>query len=378
MTQASLRGQVSPYAQTADCLPQDTSSVATAHALRRSNCEREVPDYDLYHHLDWLTVTGYVENLDDVEATILKYFDTWVDWSNATSGIAGHLWQAIAKSPTGIRICKNWEDGLVCTVRIEIPGTPLAYITGDECWQLCKDLKALGLRCTRFDWAIDDYFRGLDFNNILAACEVGSFARCRVVQPHIKYLIGGEKVIEGFTFGSRQSDKYLRIYDKEIESRGSENYGNCIRCESEFKGDYAEKIFDEFLTASTVAAAFDLAAQYTVGCVDFIDRKDPHLKLCPVAPWWQSFLDAVGGKKRMRVPRVKSFAHKTEQIINFHKRQVAKGLAILNECLGQQRFNSHITMLILAAKKKFGRYEQAIIYNHNAYLKREHPPLSLV
>jgi DNA relaxase NicK len=332
----------------------------------------------LYHHLDWLTVTGYVENLDDLEATILKYFDTRVDWSNATSGIAGHLWQAIAKSHTGIRICKNWEDGLVCTVRVEIPGTPLAYITGDECWQLCKDLHSLGLRCTRFDWAMDDYARGLDLRVILDACEAGSFARCRVIKPHISYISGGEKIIEGFALGSRQSDKYVRIYDKEIESRGSENYADCIRYEAEFKGSYAEKIFEEFLLAPTVAAAFDLAAKYSVGCVDFIDRTDPHIKLCPVAPWWQSFVDAVGGKKRMQVKRIKPFAEKTEQIIAYHKRQVSKGLAILHECLGDYRFKSHITMLILAAKKKFGNYERDIINRHHAYLKREFPPLSLV
>lgn len=348
-----------------------TYDSSTALALRRSNCSRMVPDYDLYHHLDWLTVTGYVENLDDVEATILKYFDTWVDWSSASPGIAGHVWQSIAKSPTGIRICKNWEDGLVCTVRVEIPGTPLAYITGDESWQLCKDLYALGLRCTRFDWAIDDFARGLDLKDILEACEAGSFARCRVVKPHISYIAGGEKVIEGFTFGSRQSDKYVRIYDKEIESRGSENYGDCIRYEAEFKGAYAEKIFEEFLLAPTVEDAYDLAAKYSLGCVDFIDRTDPHLKLCPVVPWWQSFIDAVGGKKRMRVSRAKPFAQKTEQIIAYHKRQVARGLAILHECLGDYRFKSHITMLVLAAKKKFGRYEQAIIYNHRAYLNRE-------
>ena len=235
---------------------------------------------------------------------------------------------------------------------------------------MCRDLQALGLRCTRFDWAIDDYARGLLLGDILEACEAGSFARCRSIVPHIEYT-GGNKILSGFSCGSRQSDKYVRIYDKEIESRGSENYSNCIRYESEFKGAYAEKIFEEFAIAATVGNAFDLVAKYAVGCVDFIDRTDPHLKLCPVAPWWESFVDAVGGKKRMRVSRVKPFAQKTEQIIAYHKRQVAKGLAILHECLGDYRFKSHITMLVLAAKKKFGRYEQAIIYNHRAYLNRQ-------
>jgi Replication initiation factor len=355
-----------------------TYDSSTAHALRRSNCSRMVEDYDLYHHLDWLSMTGYVENIDDVEATILKYFDTWVDWSNATSGIAGHFWQAIAKSPTGIRICKNYEDGLVCQVRVEIPGNPLAYISGDESWQLCKDLHGLGLRCTRFDWAMDDYLRGLDFDLILEACDAGRFARCRVIKPHIKFVAGEGKVIEGFSCGSRQSDKFVRIYDKEIESRGTDNYADCIRYEAEFKGAYAEKIFEEFLTAPSVEIAFDLAAKYSLGCVDFIDRVDPHLNLCPVVSWWQSFIDAVGGKKRMRVSRVQPFADKVGRIINYHKRQVAKGLAILHECLGDCRFKSHITMLILASKKKFGRYEKAIIYNHHAYLKREIPAPSLV
>lgn len=354
-----------------------TQDSSTALANRRSNCSQTVPYYTLYHHLDWLSMTGYVENLDDLEATILKYFDTWVDWSNATSGIAGHFWQAIAKSPTGIRICKNYEDGLVCQVRVEIPGNPLSYINGDESWQLCRDLQALGLRCTRFDWAIDDYARGLLLEDILQACETHSFARCRTIVPHIEYT-AGKKILSGFSCGSRQSDKFVRIYDKEIESRGTEDYADCIRYEAEFKGDYAERIFEEYAFASTVSEAFDLAAKYAIGCIDFIDRTNPHIDLCPVAPWWESFVNAVGGKKRMRVSRVKSFAQKTEQIIAYHKRQVAKGLAILHECLGELRFSSHIKILVTSAKKKFGNYERAVIYHHEAYLKRQCPTPSLV
>lgn len=340
----------------------EASPLPTASANRRSNCPDTSLAYDLYYHQDWLSVTGYVESLDELEALILKYFDCQVDWSNARSGLAGQFWKEIATAPNGIRICKNWIDGLVYQVRVEISGTPLTEIEAHEAWQLSKDIHALGLRCTRFDWAIDDYSRTLSLSDIRFAYETGSYGRCRSMQMYSSGAAGQAPIVTGFSCGSRQSDKYIRIYDKEIESRGSANYGDSIRYEVEFKGDYAERLFEEFVFAATVEQAFDIASKYAIGCIDFIDRTNPHLDLCPVAPWWQSFVAAVGGKKRMAVPRVR---RTVDKIIHFVEKQVVKSLALLQVCMGEVWFDQTVIDWVSGAKKKFGRREKDFVDYHN-------------
>lgn len=321
--------------------------------------------YDLYYHQDWLTVTGDVDDLDHVECLLDKYFATRVDWSEAKAGIKGKGWQQVALAPNGCRLCKNFLGGsLGWEILLEIPGKPITEITGDEAWELCRELRALGLKCTRFDWAIDDYARGLSLQDIYSSYKDGAFARVRKMHIWEECYAGKPPVLTGFTCGSRQSDKYIRIYDKLIESKGAVN---CIRFEVEFKGKCAGKLFDEFADAPTVAAAFDIAAKYSVGCVDFIDRTDKNLDRCPVAPWWVSFVNAVGGQKKMSIPRLK---RTVQRIVDWHEKQVARGMALLAECKGINYVKLHLLRLVHLGLEKFGNYERIFVETFKALAAR--------
>lgn len=322
--------------------------------------------YNLFHHQDWLTVSGDgFPSLAPLEGLIDKYFSTRVDWGSGKAGIKGKGWQMCAIAPNGVRMCYNFLDGtLGYEVLIEIPGQPITEITGDEAWELCRDLHGLGLKATRFDWAIDDYARGLSLQDIYSSYREGAFGRVRRMQVWEECKAGQAPVLTGFTCGSRQSDKYIRIYDKMIESRGQVD---AIRFEVEFKGKYAGKIFAEFATAASVSEAFDLAAQYAVGCIDFIDRTDKNLDRCPVAPWWAAFVTAVGGKKRMSVPRLK---RTVSRIISWHEKQVSRGMALLAECKGVVWAKLHFADLIHRGRKKFDGYDQSFIDTFKAHLER--------
>lgn len=335
----------------------------TAVCHTRSNSPRMV--HNLYHHQDWLCVTGYVLNLGDVECLIDKYFSTRIDWSGAKAGIKGKGWQLIGVAPNGVRLCYNFLDGsLGYEYLLEIPGKPITEITGDEAWELCRELYQMGARATRFDWAIDDYARGLSLEDIHQSYREGAFARVRRMKIWEECAAGSAPVLTGFTCGSRQSDKYIRIYDKLIESKGAID---CIRFEVEFKGGMAAKLFDEFSAAPTVEAAFDIAAKYAVGTIDFIDRKDKNLDRCPVAPWWTSFVEAVGGRKRMSIPRMK---RTVARIMLWHERQVARSMALLAECKGANHVKLHLQNLICQGRKAFGNQERIFIETFKAHLNR--------
>jgi Replication initiation factor len=335
----------------------------TAVCHTRSNSLSMV--HNLCHHQDWLTVTGYVTRLDMVECLIDKYFATRVDWSGGKAGIKGKGWQQIAAAPNGVRLCYNFLDGsLGYEVLLEIPGKPITEVTGDEAWELCRELYQLGMRATRFDWAIDDYARGLSLSDIYSSYREGAFARVRKMQVWEECKAGSMPVLTGFTCGSRQSEKYIRIYDKLIESKGAID---CVRFEVEFKGAKAEALFAEFSAAPTVEAAFDLAAKYAVGSIDFIDRTDKNLDRCPVAAWWSSFVEAVGGRKRMSIPRLKK---DVASIIKWHEKQVARSMALLAECKGVNHVKLHLLRLVHQGREKFGNYERIFVETFKAHIAR--------
>ena len=335
----------------------------TVAGITRSDSQIPSLPYDLYYRVDWLKVLGYSENVSIIEELIMKYFNCGFDWSASRPYSHGRkIYPQSARTPNGIILAKEYLDGTAYKVLLDLSATPLMELSEECAWSFCKELHAMGLRCVRFDSAIDDYNRVLDFETIYQAGEAGNFALARTMKPYIEFTSGKPRIITGFSFGSRQSDRYLRIYDKGIESFGKDCFADCIRIEGEFKSDQAEMMFEAYSTAVTFEAALDHAAQCVLGIVSFVDKRDPNLERCPTLPWWQSFVDAVGGTKRVRSVRLVRTVH---TIVNFVERQVKRGLALLHTCLGETWFDYAIDEWVSDARKKFGNGERKFIERHN-------------
>jgi hypothetical protein len=341
----------------------DNLLLATAIGNTRLECQDLLPSYDLYYHQDWLKVTGYCSRFDELEALILKYFNCQLDWSNSKSFQNGRkMYLQSARSHHKIILAYNYLEEGYNEIVLDIPAIPLMELSEECAWNLCKELYALGLECARFDFAIDDYARGLSFDDIKLAGESGNFSGARTMRPFIEYSSGQAPIVTGFSVGSRQSERYLRIYDKEIQSRGTDNYTDCIRAEGEFKGNQAKQLFELFVLAETVEIALDIAAQHVVGIVDFIEKNNAHLDRCPRLNWWSKFVNAVGGTKRLRAVTV---VRTISTIVNFIDRQVKRGLALLHICQGEIWFDKAIESWLSDAKKKFGHGERKFIERHN-------------
>ena len=337
-------------------------SSETVVGITRSECQDPPSPYNLYYRQDWLKMVGYCDSTDALEALILKYFNCEFDWSRCIPYSHGRkIYPQSARTPNKIILAKEYLDGTVYKVLLDISGTPLMELSEECAWSLCKELHSMGLRCTRFDFAIDDYNRVLDFDVINQAGQSGNFALARTMQPYIIYTSGKSPVITGFSFGSRDSERYLRIYDKLIQSLGHPDEADCIRVEGEFKGTQAEMLFEAYVKAPTIEEALDHAAQCVLGIVSFVDKIDPHLERCPVLLWWQSFVDAVGGTKRVKSIRLVRTVH---TIVNFVDRQVKRGLALLHSCLGEIWFDYAIQQWLKNAKEKFGHAEKKFIKRH--------------
>lgn len=354
--------------------PPEATLPVTAVGNTRSECHNVSLPYDLYYRQDWLKVVGYCDSFNELEALIMKYFNCEFDWSSSRPHKHGRkIYPQSARTPNGIIFAYEYLEDLVYKVLIDISATPLMELSEECAWKFSKELYGMGLRCTRFDFAIDDYARVLSFDAIKLAGEVGNFARVRTMRPHILYTSGQAAIVTGYSCGSRESDRYLRIYDKEIESRGKDCYADCIRVEGEFKSDQAEQLFEKYVLAETVEEALSLAAKYVVGIVDFVEKSDVHLDRCEVLSWWASFVSAVGGSIRVRTTRL---VRTVDTIVGFVERQVKRGLALLQICQGDIWFRGALEGWLSDAKKKFGHTERKFIERHNN-LVAIYPDLSL-
>jgi len=346
-----------------ECHQPPSPLLVTAIGNTRLECQNLPSLHDLYYHQDWLKVTGYCCHFDQLTALILKYFNCELDWSNSKVFQNGRkMYLQSARSHHKIILAYNYLEEGYNEIVLDIPATPLMELSEECAWNLCKELDALGLECARFDFAIDDYARELKLEDIRSAYDIGSYSICRRMKMYSSGVPGEAPVITGFSFGSRQSDGYGRLYDKEIQSRDTDNPTDCIRFEVEFKGSKAKQLFKEYVAAATVEEALDLAAQYAVGIVDFIEKKDAHLDRCPRLNWWSEFVNAVGGTKRLRAVTV---IRTIDTIVNFIDRQVKRGLALLHVCQGEIWFDQTMESWLSDAKKKFSHGERKFIERHN-------------
>lgn len=191
-------------------------------------------------------------------------------------------------------------------------------LSGGSCAQWASPLALLrllqkhGAHFTRLDLRIDDHSRQLiDLDKVTEAVEAGNVARFRRAEPRqpIANVLTGELAGRSWVFGRRGGDgsgRYVRIYDKGLESKGEID---CIRLELEASGDYCREVARVLLMCEDDGEWCRLAGQYVVGSIDFVNRACPsahgHLDRMPLLDWWARVVDAVGGGLRLKLERVK-------------------------------------------------------------------------
>lgn len=185
------------------------------------------------------------------------------------------------------------------SVIVELTGEALSGLDGDSRVDLLKDLLGLGFKCTRIDVAIDfkSESGALDLPLIvLEACERGELCRCRTVDPRFPMNVGGG--LKGMTtyLGQRGdkngSGRFVRIYDKGLQSGEYVSYGYWQRWETEFSGECAKKAACALAYASE--GWVGVAKQIALGAVDFAEPNGRHcLSERPRCAWWSEFLAGV-------------------------------------------------------------------------------------
>lgn len=165
--------------------------------------------------------------------------------------------------------------------RLDLTGDNLAYIrenTGFSCEDLCKLLASnpLHKRTTRMDYCFNAVGDG-DINQLHYWCDKGNYTgRLKLNKAH---KIPGQW--DGITvpFGSKDSDFFVRAYDKGAEMKNLSMAW--ARIEAQFRGDYAQNAASDAVKGMPLAVHARTKIGQSIGKI-------------PLA-WWENALAGENG-----------------------------------------------------------------------------------
>lgn len=220
-------------------------------------------------------------------------------------------------------------------IHIRLPATALSE----------ADFTATGLlnwvgqlegKATRIDIAFDDTQGLLDvdqmYDYLLAEDVVTRWQK--MLRINGVKLAGGKKTGDTVTIGSRTSNSFLRIYDKQLERESKEKSGSetghWVRVELELKGQKAGtfvQMMAKTATGEIEERPEELCASLLLGLVDFKERgtADTNKSRWLTVSWW---LDFVGGVEKLKLSLPKK--EKTmEQAREWIEKTVSPTLAMI-------------------------------------------------
>jgi hypothetical protein len=288
-------------------------------------------------HPDWLQFAGDIQAgrlhplIDQVEQLTKEVIH--LRPGKPVQGSAGE-YQHSGRSLKGVRVAwDNQDEDGKCRCLISIPGKVLSAMEMLDVRTLALELLSTGLHCTRLDIAIDDFGKRLSFLTVVNTLLVGNYSKFK--NWDFRYSKGGGTTIY---FGSRESARCTKLYDKSVESKGKIN---AYRLETKFGSKTAQPVLLGWLmidpdelsdTWETESARYLMKS--VVGSINFIDRgakpNEKNLSRLPRLEWWEEFVDMVGGEIYHTAPVVETSLKKSTQ---WHKRSTLRSLVCILKAL---------------------------------------------
>lgn len=268
--------------------------------------------------LDWLSFTlPYEGGLDTVK-------DLFGEPSPRPMGIRGYS-NSASILDTGV---VGWSpERPQQGVHVQLTSSALSRLVEVDT-AVAKDLKGfirylfdLGAKIRRLDVALDDREGQLSMSEIRSCVETDAMVtRWRIVD-RVHRMKGGQG--ETVYFGSRASESFLRIYNKQAErmDQGEEDPGHWVRVELEMKGDKANLV-----AARYVFEGIAFVVGLLRGLIEFKEPgQDTNKTRWPVARWWAAFLSGFE-KCKLAITKEKPTI---EGVKDWLRRQVAPSLAFV-------------------------------------------------
>ena len=213
---------------------------------------------------------------------------------------------------------------------------PLKTFSPTQLFEFMKTLHAVfEFSATRMDLCFDDFKKIMFPHQVVQEAEKGNFTGFKRWEPKQARRVSGEYLSDGIGFGLRGkngSGRYLRCYDKTLESQGEID---AIRWEVELTKETAKTAFLALVIAEELALFTASIAALIGGSINFIDRKGTHLDRMSRLDWWQDIVNLLGCVKLRNETAVQTI----ESSIQWVAKSVASTLLKVEKALGKRPFD---------------------------------------
>jgi|GEM_PF-6482248 len=290
--------------------------------------------------IDWLSGSFPSEYVDAVSLLLVRHFGTAeiLDYGfyGYDKSYVYHPFEArLFYDSSDVRAIQRHNNRAV----IQLPGSALSSISSHDLRDLIADLVLnYSFRCTRIDICFDDFDRVITPRQLAAVCEADNFTGYRVWEHKAPRKRGGVWLGDSVNFGLRGqsgSGKYLRVYDKDLQSDGEIN---SVRWEVEFSKEKALLVCSRLAFSESYDGWCALLGSLLGGSIDFVDRADKAEKNLPRLSrldFWERIVNALGSFRIRSERPVKT----VEGVDAWVKRSVASSLKMLRSAYGCDAFD---------------------------------------
>ena len=244
--------------------------------------------------VDWLAFTVPSSTVEEVQQRVGG------EWMEMEKGFNGYprAWLCLSTGGGSGRMGTGMPHR-AREVHVSLSGEIVSAWEQEKVQALCRWINELKGHGTRVDVALDDRTGHATVNEVIAAADAGqAVMRWSTYDARRRCSYKGDEDIQGemVTFGSRQSESYLRVYDKRMEAAGKGDVvdGPWVRWELEFKKQRAQLCVDLF-----AHLPLDEWREFTVGllksCISFRDTTAdaPAWERCRSSelPWWKALTE---------------------------------------------------------------------------------------
>lgn len=287
----------------------------------------------------WLRNSFDFKKLDVVKAMVSSFYGVCeICYNGILHYTTRYVWQS------GVSLCfdenaevrqKSHRD----RITLDVPGEACQELTAPDLLLLMQYCKELDGKCTRIDVFFDDYERTVELEELRAVIDKHDYSGFRIAGKN-QTLDRTKKKNGGLTYdavtfgrrGSKGSGKYLRVYDKNLESKGEEN---CIRFEQEYSQHYANEVFNILSGADGNLEVFAIACGSLIGgSISFVHRNgDKNINRLELYDWWEIITEKLG-KLSVRIAKKKNTL---TGMIEWTERQFSPTLSVIGKSFKTER-----------------------------------------
>lgn len=193
--------------------------------------------------IDWVTFCCHKDKRSDMQSLIFETFGlTWEDSKITPESPRNGYSHAFKCKDLGLYMAVGHEypiaDTMVC-----LHGRACQSLGFGGVSELIKAVKNdLEGRVTRLDVAID-FYGGVEslLSDVQESCKNGNLCRVKSWSPVVTYSYDEVKTGETVYLGSRKSERFVRVYDKGLETK-TLSPGCWVRWEAVFKGAVSDHL----------------------------------------------------------------------------------------------------------------------------------------